>query len=217
MNALRKLIALLSLCLSSTTVFAVTVTDAQVFAYAEANYPSLFTGTATAGQYLQYNYRYYSASGNYLAVDTAGEIFVLGPYTGNVITSVGLATAYASYITAWEATQAGTGSTGDTAGGTTGSTGAGLVGTWILTSGTSTYTNTLGSDGVFTSVMNSPSGGCAGSPTTFTVSGNTYTAQSYSWTCNGYTTTVPQTTYTWSISGNQLTLIGQYTNVFTRQ
>lgn len=106
MNALRKLIALLLLAMTSTTAFA--VTDAQVFAYAEANYPSIFTGTATAGQYQQYNYRYYPASGNYLAVDTSGEIFILGPYTGDVITSVGPVTAYASTITAWEATQAGT-------------------------------------------------------------------------------------------------------------
>ena len=30
--------------------------DARVFAYGEANYPTIFTGAATAGQYLQYNY-----------------------------------------------------------------------------------------------------------------------------------------------------------------
>lgn len=102
MNASRKLIALLLLAMTPT---AFAVTDIQVFAYAEANYPSLFTGTATAGQYQQYNYRYYPGSGNYLAVDTAGMIFVLGPFTGGVITSVGTVTDYASYITAWEATQ----------------------------------------------------------------------------------------------------------------
>lgn len=101
MNALRKLIALLLLVLSSTTAFA--ITDAQVFAYAESIYPSLFGGIPSAGQYQQYNYRYYPASGNYLAVDTAGEIFILGSYTGNVITSVGTVTAYADTITAWEA------------------------------------------------------------------------------------------------------------------
>lgn len=101
MGTLKMLIAPLLLAMISTTAFA--VTDNQAFAYAEANYPSIFTGTATAGQYLQYNYRYYPASGNYLAVDTSGVIFILGPYTGNVITSVGPVTAYAGYITAWEA------------------------------------------------------------------------------------------------------------------
>lgn len=106
MNALRKLIALLLLVMSSTMAYA--ITDNQVFAYAEANYPDIFTGAATAGQYQQYNYRYYPTSQNYLAVDTSGVIFILGPYTGGVITSVGPVTAYASTITAWEATQAGT-------------------------------------------------------------------------------------------------------------
>lgn len=101
MNALRKLIVLLLLVILPTSSFA--ITDAQVFAYAESIYPSLFGGIPSAGQYQQYNYRYYPASGNYLAVDTAGEIFILGPYTGNVITSVGTTTAYADVITAWEA------------------------------------------------------------------------------------------------------------------
>jgi len=78
--------------------------DARVFAYGEANYPTIFTGSATAGQYLHYNYRYYPASGNYLAVDTDGVIWILGPYTDNVITSVGPMESLLGYITAWEAT-----------------------------------------------------------------------------------------------------------------
>jgi hypothetical protein len=82
------------------------ISNARVFAYAEANYPTIFAGTPVSGQYLQYNYRYYPATGNYLAVDTNGEIFILGPVSGNVVTSVGLVTAYAGYITSWEATQA---------------------------------------------------------------------------------------------------------------
>lgn len=81
------------------------ISNARMFAYAEASYPSLFAGAATAGQYQQYNYRYYPDSGNYLAVDTSGEIFLLGPYTGGVITAVGPVTAFAGVITAWEATQ----------------------------------------------------------------------------------------------------------------
>lgn len=106
MNAPKKLIASLLLALFSTSAFA--ITDNQVFAYAEANYPSIFTGAATAGQYQQYNYRYYPASGNYLAVDTSGMISILGPYTGDVVTPVGLVTTFAPTITAWETTQGGT-------------------------------------------------------------------------------------------------------------
>ena len=82
------------------------ISDAQVFAYAEANYPSIFTGAATAGRYQQYNYRYYPASGNYLAVvDATGMIYILGPVSGGVITSVGAVSSFAGVITAWEATQ----------------------------------------------------------------------------------------------------------------
>lgn len=80
------------------------ISDARVFAYAEANYPSLFAGAAMAGQYLQYNYRYYQDSGNYLGIDTSGVIYILGPYTGGVITAVGPVEFFRSYITAWEAT-----------------------------------------------------------------------------------------------------------------
>lgn len=81
------------------------ISAARVFAYAEANYPSIFTGTAAAGQYQQYDYRYYPAAGNYLAVDTAGIIFLLGPYTGGVITPVGPVELFRGYITTWESTQ----------------------------------------------------------------------------------------------------------------
>lgn len=88
----------------SDNVSASQALAARVFAYGEENYPTIFTGSATAGQYLQYNYRYYQASGNYLAMDTAGVIYILGPYTGNVITSVGPVDSLLSYITAWEAT-----------------------------------------------------------------------------------------------------------------
>lgn len=103
MKALKKLIALLSLAMFSASTFA--ITDDQMFAFAEANYPSIFTGTATAGVSPPYNYRYYPASQNYLAVDTSGVIFIMGPYTGGVVTAIGPVTDYAAAITAWEATQ----------------------------------------------------------------------------------------------------------------
>lgn len=103
MNALIKLIAPLLLAMLPITAFA--ITDDQVFAYAEANYSTIFTGKATAGQYKQYNYRYYPTSGNYLAVDTSGVISIFGPYTGNVMTPVGPKTLFADIITAWEATR----------------------------------------------------------------------------------------------------------------
>ncbi len=94
--------------LFSTHGFAATVAEApdnsRVFAYAEANYPNIFTGAGTAGQYQQYLYRYYPASANYLGIDPAGELFILGPYSGHVLSEVGPIRAYANAITAWEAT-----------------------------------------------------------------------------------------------------------------
>ena len=112
MNTLKKLIASLLFATISTSVFA--VTNAQVFAYAAANYPSFFPGTATAGQFQQYDFRYYPSSKNYLAVDSSGTIFVMGPVTGGEIKSVGAVSAYAGAIAAWEASQgdAGSDSTG---------------------------------------------------------------------------------------------------------
>lgn len=89
---------------AADTFDAGSISDARVFAYAEANYSNIFAGYPAEGQYLQYHYRYYPESQNYLAVSTSGEIFILGPVlTGNVITSVGFVENYRSYITAWEA------------------------------------------------------------------------------------------------------------------
>ena len=98
MNFLIRLISLLLLATTPATAFA--VTNNQLFAFAEANFLSIFTGPATSGQYQQYNYQYYPDSGNYLAVDTAGEIFVLGPYTDDVITPVGAVATYTNSIQA---------------------------------------------------------------------------------------------------------------------
>lgn len=103
MNAFKKIVALLSIALISSAAAA--ITNNQVFAFAEANYPGLFAGAASTGQYMQYNYRYYPATGNYLAVDDLGVIHLLGPSTGNAIQRVGPVADYASAITAWESAQ----------------------------------------------------------------------------------------------------------------
>ena len=97
---MKKIAAALLLALSSTMALA--VTNAQVFAYAEANFPDLFKGTPSSGQYDKYSYTYYPTSQNYLALDSTGTIYILGPYTNNQIVSVGLVTAYSAAIEAWE-------------------------------------------------------------------------------------------------------------------
>jgi hypothetical protein len=82
-------------------------TNPQVYAYAEANYPDLFAGTATSGTYRQYEYRHYAASRNYLAIDTSGAIVLLGAATDNAPATVGTVADYADAIAAWEATATG--------------------------------------------------------------------------------------------------------------
>ncbi|MFA7240209.1 MAG: hypothetical protein WC091_08860 [Sulfuricellaceae bacterium] len=118
MNAFKTLTAMLLFALFSTTACA--ITDSQVFAYAEANFPGIFTGTATPGQYQQYNYRCYQASGNCLAVDASGVISIMGPYTGGAVSAVGTVSAFADAIGAWEASQATTPTAADYSGAWTG-------------------------------------------------------------------------------------------------
>jgi hypothetical protein len=75
-----------------------------VFVYEEANLPGIFTGAAEEGQYQQYHYRYYPGSGNYnyIGIDPAGNIFMLGPYTRQELTAMGNVADYRSAILAWE-------------------------------------------------------------------------------------------------------------------
>jgi sugar lactone lactonase YvrE len=105
MSFSRKLALVLWLSLSSNLAFA--VTNAQVFAWAAATYPGIFSGPALAGQAAQFDYRYFAGSGNAVAVDTSGTIFLLGPITGNALVPVAPVAALADVINAWQATQPG--------------------------------------------------------------------------------------------------------------
>ena len=100
MKAFRKVVASLLSVMLSTSAFA--ISGDRVFSFAEAKFPSIFTGLPTSGQFQQYNYRYYPASGNYLAVDTLGTVFILGPYTGGVLSTVGPAASFETAILEWE-------------------------------------------------------------------------------------------------------------------
>jgi len=149
MNVLKKLSASLLFAMASAS--AVAATDNQVFAFAEANYASLFSGTASSGQYQQYNYRYYASTGNYLAVDSSGVIYVLGPVSNGEILYVGPVSAFEADITAWEAAQGGTGG-GQTVSGLMGGAVQGaplnLKGEVTTVSGTSVVSNgAITSDG----------------------------------------------------------------------
>lgn len=95
--------------LASAVTPVLSLPNQRVFDYAEANYPDLFKnqwyGGGQLGFYQQYEYRYFSASGNYLGIDPMGELAMLGPATGNVLTSVGNVADYVNDIITWEAAQ----------------------------------------------------------------------------------------------------------------
>ena len=103
MSLLRTLAALLWLSLGSSMAFA--VTNAQLFAWAGATFPSIFNGPLVAGQVAQFDYRYFTGSGNAVAVDTSGTVFVLGPLTGNTLVPVSTLPALADTINTWQAAQ----------------------------------------------------------------------------------------------------------------
>lgn len=88
----------------TTNTTTTAVTSAQLFAWAAATYPSYFAGTPTSGQYLQYDYRFYPGSGNFLAVDNTGAVYVVGPISGNSLLKVGTLADFASVITASKTT-----------------------------------------------------------------------------------------------------------------
>lgn len=93
----------IALLLALAPPVAMAVTDEQLFAWAEAAYPEVFSGDMTTGHHQQFHYRLYAGTGNAMGVDTAGTAYVLGPVTGNVLTSFGPKAGYAGTVAAWEA------------------------------------------------------------------------------------------------------------------
>jgi endonuclease G len=88
--------------LASAITPASQLANSLFFAYAEVMNWNFFKGKAAEeGHYQQYLYRYYPASGNYLGIDPEGDIFVMGPSTGNVITAVGNVADHAEAMKGW--------------------------------------------------------------------------------------------------------------------
>jgi len=107
-HSYRLLASIFPLCLSlfSTAALAA-ITDAQLFAFAEGNYPSIFAGTPVSGALQPYNYRYYPASQNYLATDTSGAVFILGPYTAGQLLQVAGPGILDPLVISWETKKTG--------------------------------------------------------------------------------------------------------------
>jgi hypothetical protein len=100
MHPFKTAFSAVFLCLVS--LHAAAITNDDVFAYAEAHYPSIFRGISSAGQYFQYSYRYYPGTGNYLGVDNNNVIHLMGVYTQGVITPVGPVSDFVPAIIAWK-------------------------------------------------------------------------------------------------------------------
>lgn len=114
------------------------ITNDDLFAYAESVYSGYFSGTPSAGAYLNYSYRYYQDTGNYLAVDPDGGVYIYGPISDYEIYNVGTLDLFENEVVAWQASNTSSGQTGS------------LIGTWKFTSsfGTETFTFTqIGSYG----------------------------------------------------------------------
>lgn len=104
---------------SRRQALAATITNEQLFTWAQQTYPALF-GTA-APQTLAITYqgkafdvRFYAAMGAYLGVAN-GEVFGLGSFTGGALQSFGAVASYADMVCA----KLGCGGTGGTPGGGT--------------------------------------------------------------------------------------------------
>jgi hypothetical protein len=77
---------------AQVSVNAATLTADALFEWAPTAYPQFFRGSYSAGtapyQGRNYQYRYYPLTSTYLAIADGG-IYVLGPWTGSQLLSVG--------------------------------------------------------------------------------------------------------------------------------
>lgn len=89
-------------CATAVVDTGMVLSDEHVFAFVEDSYPLTFSGNFTAGQYLQYKFRYYPATSNYLAIDGAGMIFMRGALTDNAISPFGEVEELRELIAAWD-------------------------------------------------------------------------------------------------------------------
>ena len=76
MKTLKIIIPLL-LAVFSTSASAA-ITNAQVFAYVQSNYPTLFPGTPTEATASGWDYQIYPITGNYIGINNGWSVAILG-------------------------------------------------------------------------------------------------------------------------------------------
>ena len=82
---------------------ASTISNDDIFNWAESTYSSIFPPRETNKSLQPYTYRYYSTTNNYLAVDQEGGIWILGPnLTQGKIVQVGNLSDFVQTISNWK-------------------------------------------------------------------------------------------------------------------
>lgn len=74
----------------------------RVFKFVQANFDEFAKGPFEEGVFEQYSYRYYRETGNYLAIDTSGVIWMFGSATNLAFVSIAPVEFYRKLINSWE-------------------------------------------------------------------------------------------------------------------
>lgn len=106
MNAFARRLLFICIIGFSWPATAGDITNAQLFAWAAASYPQYFSGVPVSAQFPPYDIRFYPGSQTFLAADTSGNVYILGPATGNALVNIGAMSSFAAVVTSWLTTQA---------------------------------------------------------------------------------------------------------------
>jgi hypothetical protein len=74
----------------------------RVFKYVQANFDEFAKGPFEEGVFEQYSYRYYRETGNYLAIDTSGVLWMFGTATNLDFVSLAPVEFFRNLINSWE-------------------------------------------------------------------------------------------------------------------
>jgi hypothetical protein len=74
----------------------------RVFKYVQANFDEFAKGPFEEGVFEQYSYRYYRETGNYLAIDTSGVLWIFGSATNLEFVSIAPVEFFRKLINSWE-------------------------------------------------------------------------------------------------------------------
>jgi hypothetical protein len=74
----------------------------RVFKYVQANFDEFAKGPFEEGVFEQYSYRYYRETGNYLAIDTSGVLWMFGSATNLDFVSIAPVEFFRELINSWE-------------------------------------------------------------------------------------------------------------------